>query len=164
MHYKSLMGISLVPDPTYQRGSGDIRLIPQASLTLITFWREISLHQSHSSQLCIQQALNFYWSPRNQLDVTRSSSRGWGLGTRLDGNLTRLSPPQWESGLETSCKASHDILPSLFIRLSFLILSRVMRPEEIGGQLFELAYSNYWGYHRQLHDGHMTSPAPRNVV
>ena len=29
------------PDPTYERGSGDIRLIPQASLTLITFWREI---------------------------------------------------------------------------------------------------------------------------
>ena len=34
-------------DPTYERGSGDIRLIPQASLTLITFWREISFHQSH---------------------------------------------------------------------------------------------------------------------
>ena len=29
------------PDPTYERGSGDIRLIPRASLTLITFWREI---------------------------------------------------------------------------------------------------------------------------
>ena len=35
------------PDPTYKRGSGDIRLIPRASLTLITFWREISLRQSH---------------------------------------------------------------------------------------------------------------------
>ena len=35
------------PDPTYERGSGDIRLIPRASLTLITFWREISLRQSH---------------------------------------------------------------------------------------------------------------------
>ena len=34
-------------DPTYKRGSGDIGLIPQASLTLITFWREISLCQSH---------------------------------------------------------------------------------------------------------------------
>ena len=32
------------PDPTYKRGSGDIQLIPQASLT---FWREISLRQSH---------------------------------------------------------------------------------------------------------------------
>ena len=29
------------PDPTYERGSCDIRLIPRASLTLITFWREI---------------------------------------------------------------------------------------------------------------------------
>ena len=35
------------PDPTYKRGSGDIRLIPQASLMLITFRRESSLHQSH---------------------------------------------------------------------------------------------------------------------
>ena len=35
------------PDPTYERGSGDIRLIPRASLTLITFWREICLRQSH---------------------------------------------------------------------------------------------------------------------
>ena len=35
------------PDPTYERGSGDIRLIPRASLTLITFWRENSLRQSH---------------------------------------------------------------------------------------------------------------------
>ena len=35
------------PDPTYERGSGDIRLIPRASLMLITFWREISLRQSH---------------------------------------------------------------------------------------------------------------------
>ena len=35
------------PDPTCERGSGDIRLIPRASLILITFWREISLHQSH---------------------------------------------------------------------------------------------------------------------
>ena len=33
-------------DPTYKRGSGDIWLIPQASLTLITFWTEISLRQS----------------------------------------------------------------------------------------------------------------------
>ena len=32
------------PDPTYDRGSGDIQLIPRASLT---FWREISLRQSH---------------------------------------------------------------------------------------------------------------------
>jgi len=32
----------LSPDPTQE----EIRLIPQASLTLITFWREISLHQS----------------------------------------------------------------------------------------------------------------------
>jgi len=35
------------PDPTYKRGSGDIQLIPQVSLTLITFQREISLRQSH---------------------------------------------------------------------------------------------------------------------
>ena len=39
---------SLVPRPHLrERGSGDIRLIPRASLTLITFWREISLRQSH---------------------------------------------------------------------------------------------------------------------
>ena len=70
-----------------------------------------------------------------------------------------------ESGLQNqSCKASHNVLPSLFIRLSFLILSLVLRPEEIGEQLFELAYSNYWGYHRQSHDGHMTSPAPNLVL
>ena len=34
-------GVVSSPDPTYERGSGDIRLIPWASLTLITFWREI---------------------------------------------------------------------------------------------------------------------------
>ena len=35
------------PDPTHgRRGSGDVRPIPQDALTLITFWREISLHQS----------------------------------------------------------------------------------------------------------------------
>jgi len=40
--------VSLVPRPHLrERGSGDIRLIPRASLTFITFWREISLHQSH---------------------------------------------------------------------------------------------------------------------
>ena len=33
-------------DPTYERGSGDIWLIPRASLMLITFWIEISLRQS----------------------------------------------------------------------------------------------------------------------
>ena len=35
------------PDPTYERGSGDIWLISQASLMLITFRTEISLRQSH---------------------------------------------------------------------------------------------------------------------
>ena len=46
---RPLAALALVssPDPTYKRGSGDIWLIPQASLTLITFWREISLRQSH---------------------------------------------------------------------------------------------------------------------
>ena len=39
---------SLVPRPHLrERGSGDIRPIPRASLTFITFWREISLRQSH---------------------------------------------------------------------------------------------------------------------
>ena len=39
---------SLVPRPHLrERGSGDIRKIPRASLKLITFWREISLRQSH---------------------------------------------------------------------------------------------------------------------
>ena len=39
---------SLVPRPHLrERGSGDIRLIPQASLTFITFRREIFLRQSH---------------------------------------------------------------------------------------------------------------------
>ena len=33
--------------PPKKRGSGDIWLISLASLTLITFWREISLCQSH---------------------------------------------------------------------------------------------------------------------
>ena len=37
--------VVLSPNPTYERGSGDIRLIPRASLTLITFWRDISLRQ-----------------------------------------------------------------------------------------------------------------------
>ena len=41
------MAIVSSPDPTYERGSGDIRLIPWGSLMLITFWREISLRQSH---------------------------------------------------------------------------------------------------------------------
>ena len=78
-----MTGVVSSPDPTYKRGSGDIWPIPLASLTLITFWREISLRQSHcrkhnlqyntgnpwilqhddialfSSQLCIQQAINF---------------------------------------------------------------------------------------------------------
>ena len=75
------------PDPTYERGSGDI---PRASLILITLLREISFCQSHcrehnlqyntgnscllqhddtalflahklviGSQLCVQQAMNF---------------------------------------------------------------------------------------------------------
>jgi len=35
------------PDPTYDRGSGDIWLIPRVSLMLMKFWREISLRQSH---------------------------------------------------------------------------------------------------------------------
>ena len=35
------------PDPTQEERSDDIRLISQASLTLITFWRESSLRQSH---------------------------------------------------------------------------------------------------------------------
>ena len=46
----SLLAGSLVLRPSlvpYERGSGDIQLIPRASLTLITFWREISLRQSH---------------------------------------------------------------------------------------------------------------------
>ena len=67
------------PDPTYERESGDIRLILRASLTLITFWREISENAENticntgnlwllqhwckklviSSQLRIQQAINF---------------------------------------------------------------------------------------------------------
>ena len=43
-----LVMASLVPRPHLrERGSGDIRLIPRASLKLITFWREISLRQSH---------------------------------------------------------------------------------------------------------------------
>ena len=41
------LSIVSCPDPTYERGSGDIRLIPRASLMLITFRREISLHQSY---------------------------------------------------------------------------------------------------------------------
>ena len=46
-HQRNSLLIVSSPDPTYERGSGGIRLIPQASLTLITFWREISLRQSH---------------------------------------------------------------------------------------------------------------------
>ena len=38
---------SCPPDPTYKRGSGGIWLIPRASVMLITFWRAISLCQSH---------------------------------------------------------------------------------------------------------------------
>ena len=40
-HTCSLILVSS-PDPTYERGSGDIRLVPRASLTLITFWRDFS--------------------------------------------------------------------------------------------------------------------------
>ena len=45
--YSSWVCVVSSPDPIYERGSGDIRLIPRASLTLITFQREISLRQSH---------------------------------------------------------------------------------------------------------------------
>ena len=34
-----------------------------------------------SFQLCIQQIINFQWSPRNRPDVTRRSPRGWGMGS-----------------------------------------------------------------------------------
>ena len=45
--YSSWVCLVSAPDTTYERGSGDIWLIPRASLTLITFRKEISLHQSH---------------------------------------------------------------------------------------------------------------------
>ena len=42
------LDVSLVPYTTHERrGSGDVWLISQASLPLITFWREFSLCQSH---------------------------------------------------------------------------------------------------------------------
>ena len=45
---KELVMGSLVPRPHLrERGSGDIRQIPRASLKFITFWREIPLRQSH---------------------------------------------------------------------------------------------------------------------
>ena len=48
MSTHSMHRTSLVPRPHLrERGSGDIRQIPRASLKLITFWREISLRQSH---------------------------------------------------------------------------------------------------------------------
>ena len=63
---------SLVPRPPYERrGSGDVRLIPQASLTLITFWGEFSLHcRKHNcsatpkSLAQLQQAMNFFYKTR----------------------------------------------------------------------------------------------------
>ena len=40
-HQVSIAWLVSSPDPTCERWSGDIRLIPRASLILITFWREI---------------------------------------------------------------------------------------------------------------------------
>ena len=101
------------PDSTYERGSGDTRLIPQASLMLIT-WREISLRQSHcrkqnlycnTGNSCLLQyddtalflahklVIGSQLCPRNQLDATR--------------------PEVWEQGLLVAKSGSWAIISSL---------------------------------------------------
>ena len=45
---QALQNLVSCPNLTHERrGSGDVMLIPRISLTLITFWREIFLRQSH---------------------------------------------------------------------------------------------------------------------
>ena len=103
----SLSSFRLVssPDPTYERGSGDIRPIPWALLSLITFWREISLQRKQSVvqhqksfatsarwrstflgrklvislQLCIQQAMNFN-DPKELVECHQTLSSRVGSG------------------------------------------------------------------------------------
>ena len=95
--------------PLYERrGSGDVWPIPWVSLMLITFWREISFHQSHcrntifsatleilghfstmtrqffvrklaiSSQLCIHQATNFVMKLKEWVGSGHETNVKWG--------------------------------------------------------------------------------------
>ena len=57
----SLVMLVSSPDSTYKRGPGDIQLIPQASLMLITFWREFLQYNTGNSWLLQHDDIALFW-------------------------------------------------------------------------------------------------------